>query len=162
MLSYIDIAPTILDVLGIQVNQQFQGQSMLPLIKGTKNIAGKEYAFGEASNTGAKFVRTNKWKFITRLDDPEKMVRVHLKPSENVDVREHLIEGEQLYDLEKDPRELDNILVKNSEIATQLQMKLKNWISINQEFTKGLKTKTDKVELTEQELKKLRSLGYIK
>jgi arylsulfatase A-like enzyme len=41
----IDIVPTVLDYLGIPANHDFQGNSLLPLIKGEAGAVGSEYAY---------------------------------------------------------------------------------------------------------------------
>lgn len=41
----LDVVPTVLDYLGIPKDHGFQGNSLLPLIKGEKGATGSEYAF---------------------------------------------------------------------------------------------------------------------
>jgi arylsulfatase A-like enzyme len=41
----LDIVPTVLDYLGIPLDHEFQGNSLLPLVKGEADAKGTEYAF---------------------------------------------------------------------------------------------------------------------
>jgi arylsulfatase A-like enzyme len=169
----IDIAPTVLDILGIPITEQFQGRSLFPLIKGERNREEKLYAFGESSNTGAKFIRTNKWKFISRIQDIDEVIRIHLRPLDNVNIVDHIIEGEQLYDLENDPLEQHNLINQEIEEANELRGKLMKWIGANVEFAARLEfeskakygvkssSESNKVDLTEEEKERLKSLGYV-
>lgn len=168
----IDIAPTVLDVLGIPINEQFQGRSLLPLVKGEKNGEERVYAFGEASKTGARFIRTNKWKFISGIRDIDEII-LHLRPSDNVNIADRIIEGEQLYDLENDPLERHNLIEQEKKVANELREKLMNWVGANVEFAARLEfesqakygvkapPESNKVELTEEEKERLKGLGYV-
>lgn len=108
LIRNIDIMPTILDILGIKEKEGFkrlQGKSFMNLIKGSKE---ERIAYSETGGLGGpnpspekhnlRAVRTNKWKLIY---------------NETTKKRE-------LYDLEKDPEEKQNLAGKNMEIEITL------------------------------------------
>lgn len=121
MILNIDLAPTFLELAGITKPSQMQGQSFLPLLKG-ESIAWRdkvfyeyywEQAFPQTPTTFA--VRTDKYKYIAYNG---------------------IWDINELYDLEKDPYEMNN-LIRNKDldkIGLQLRNDLYNWL----EETNGL------------------------
>ena len=112
LVQNIDYAPTFLDVAGVEIPQDIQGLSLLPLLKGEKQLKGRDalyYHFFEypAEHMVKKHngVRTDRYKLIHFYDD--------------IDVWE-------LYDLEKDPNEMNNIYgqVGTENIIEELKEKL--------------------------------------
>ncbi len=109
----IDILPTILDILKIPTDpnyEKFDGQSLLPILDGdiTPRIAFSQS--GNPLNSGKPpkepnvwAIRTDDWKFIMNIHDGT----------------------EELYDLQSDPHELNNLIDMKVEIATELRLKLK-------------------------------------
>jgi len=110
---HIDYMPTILDFLKIDLDKNYEsldGESLLPLING-KTIPEK-IAFSETGNPGnetrppkdpnTKSVRTSKWKLIHNEYDDTK----------------------ELYDLENDPNEENNLIGKNIEKEKEFSKEL--------------------------------------
>ena len=110
----VDFMPTILDYLGIPLDQKYEkldGISLIPLING-ENIP-EQFAFSETGNPLDKkeppkepnthSIRSSKWKLIYNDYD---------------DTRE-------LYDLENDPQELKNIINTGKEIESILWNEMK-------------------------------------
>ncbi len=85
----LDIAPTLLDVAGVESPAAFDGASLLPLLGAAtdpaRTVVG-EY-LGEGAIAPIFMVRRGRWKFIWSQPD-----------------------GAQLYDLDCDPDELDNLV----------------------------------------------------
>lgn len=115
----IDIMPTVLDIMGIDVDESYeriQGKSLIPFIKG-KEKEGR-IAFSETGGLYGPWpshyehnvfcVRTKKWKLI-----------YNKKP-----------DSWEMYDLKKDPWEKDNLFDKNKnkEITLKLKEMLLNHI----------------------------------
>jgi len=111
----IDFMPTILDYLGIQIDNNFEslnGRSLLPLIHG--NSYEEELAYSETGNPldkkrppkepNTKSVRTSKWKLILNEYDGTK----------------------ELYNLENDPKEENNLIGTGLTIENSLWGKLKS------------------------------------
>ena len=69
----LDIFPTVFDMLGLEIPKNYQGKSLLPLIKGDKKKI-RDYAFSEGTPGGyqqarddmrmMKCVRSERWKLI--------------------------------------------------------------------------------------------------
>ena len=98
----LDIAPTILDYFGIKIPENFQGRSLLPLLK-EKSIKRENYIISECYQKNNKMkrnniegfilltIRTNEWKYIF---DEEKNI-------------------EYLFNLRMDPKEKHNLITEN-------------------------------------------------
>jgi arylsulfatase A-like enzyme len=109
----IDILPTILDILKIPTDpnyEKFDGQSLIPILNGdtTPRIAFSQSGNPLDSGKPPKepnvwAVRTDGWKFILNIHDGT----------------------EELYDLQNDPNELDNLIDIKAKTATKLRLKLK-------------------------------------
>lgn len=63
IVEYIDIVPTILDLIGIEGISEVQGKSFLHLITGEENNH-KEYAFAEYLEDNLVMVATKDWKYV--------------------------------------------------------------------------------------------------
>ncbi len=98
----IDIMPTILDFLDIQFNEEAQGKSVVPLIEGNASEDFNKYVFSEIGY-GFLAVRTEKWKLICYEEECE------------------------LYDLDNDPKESNNLSNKRPDIVSELFLILRKW-----------------------------------
>ncbi|NLO03627.1 MAG: sulfatase [Bacteroidales bacterium] len=110
-----DLAPTVIELAGIDSRPEMDGCSLVPLLKGIKPDSWRtsfliEYysdiVFPRVRNMGYKAVRTQRFKYIHYTD----------------------LEGmDEMYDLKSDPYELKNIIndhssrEKLSELKTELQ-----------------------------------------
>lgn len=115
MVENIDIAPTILDLAGIPEPKQMQGMSFLPLLEG-KSVSWRDKIFYEYywewafPMTPTIFgVRTDRYKYIYNWG---------------------VWDINELYDLQKDPYEMNN-LIRNPQyfdIAKKLKKELWTWL----------------------------------
>ena len=107
----IDTAPTLLSLAGIQVPKEMQGRDLRKLING-KEAAWRQDFFCENMFMGQNYprmeaVRNERFKYIRYFS--KKKDRHHIK------VLQASIKGEEpiyeeLYDLQNDPQELDNLV----------------------------------------------------
>ncbi|MDP8219114.1 MAG: sulfatase [Candidatus Theseobacter exili] len=121
LVQLIDIAPTILDFLGIPIDRQFRGKSLEPLIIEGKPINKYVYAgsifIPPRSNELFKYpskimsIRDKKWKLIKET--------VHKEEAGDTSF--------ELFDLEKDPDELNNLVEDNKDIVEEYSLKLHEW-----------------------------------
>jgi arylsulfatase A-like enzyme len=137
----IDIAPTVLDILGIPRRSDMQGKSLLPLTMGIPHSAS-EKAYIETHRPGAPKtklgIRTEERKFIYTPDGKQV----------------------ELYDLRQDPYEQKNIVAEESvqPIAYNFEEEL---LSFWGELTTDIQSPQARQELSEEVIDKLRSLGYV-
>ena len=112
LVQNIDYAPTFLEVAGVEVPEDIQGRSLLPLLKGEKEIEGRDALYYHFFEYPAEHmvkrhngVRTDRYKLIHFYND---------------------IDCWELYDLENDPSEMNNIYGKEGteELTVQLKKKL--------------------------------------
>jgi arylsulfatase A-like enzyme len=105
LIQNIDYAPTFLEVAGLNVPEEIQGRSLLPLMKGVnadwrKSLYYAYYEFGEHAvpqHFGVRtdrhkliyFPGTDEWNLFDLVRDPREMVSVHDK-AEYERVREEL------------------------------------------------------------------------
>jgi arylsulfatase A-like enzyme len=150
MVSFIDIAPTILDIAGIAMPKGMYGESIKPLILDPAK-KGREVIYAERNfhdtEDYARCIRTSKYKLIYNAY-PYKLTAItgDMQKSPSwwdlmAAKREDKLNREQqfvfkyprssieLYDLEKDPLEFSNIADhgENVEIVRELLLKLRKW-----------------------------------
>src|SRR5690606_14958402 len=110
----LDIAPTMLDVANTTIPGDIQGESFLPLLT-DKDAKGREAIFYHYYENGEHAVSPH---FGVRTDR-YKLIRFYKRA-----------ECWELYDLKKDPHELNNLFGKKAylKIATDMREKLSNLI----------------------------------
>ena len=108
--THIDIAPTLLDLAGLPPKPGSQGESLVPLIRGSK--AGvHEYLFGEEDIlVPLRSVRDERYKLILDERDGRK----------------------QLFDDREDPGEHRDIASKDPQIVARLSAVLERWRKANE------------------------------
>ncbi len=124
LVQNIDYAPTFLDIAGVDIPKEMQGVSLKPLFNKNKNIKWRDalyYHYYEFPNEHAVKrhygIRTNRYKLIHFYND--------------IDVWE-------MYDLKKDPHEMNNIFGNTEYAAVQkkLEKRLKELRDYYQDDTK--------------------------
>ena len=126
----IDIAPTILDFVGIRKPKSMQGVSLKSFILGKRNYFTR-FTFGKWLDKN--YIRTEKWKLIYNKSDG----------------------SYELYNLKKDPQEINNLVSKENKMFVLLKNKLFMHIALSAKENRG-----EKMEFTGEEKEILRSLGY--
>jgi arylsulfatase A-like enzyme len=148
LFSNIDLLPTILEAIGVEVPESIQGKSFLGLLQGRK-FKPREEIFAEKTYHDIydpiRAIRTTRFKYIRSF---EKMPNLPL-PS---DIRRSLsarsvpeeFKGErppvELYDLEADPDEMNNLVggPAYAEIEKELDARLTKWLEeTNDPILKG-------------------------
>jgi len=139
----IDILPTILDHLKIETPQQVRGKSLLPLMKDLEQRPADEFSerelYFETLHPNIVFgwnelkgIRRGNWKYINALV-PE------------------------LYDLQKDPQETQNLFRSEQMVASKLSAALKE----SEAGLKSLVGRSSHIIPDEKSRAALRSLGYV-
>jgi arylsulfatase A-like enzyme len=129
----IDVAPTILDALHLPAQPSFEGASLMKFDEPPARPVYSEsvYARDEFRWAALRSLRIGQWKFI---DAPRA----------------------ELYDLEKDPRELTNILRANSAEAATLRAELSKLLT-----RYAASAQPAKLDTSTGTRKALESLGYL-
>lgn len=136
----IDIMPTLLEILDMDIPESFQGESLLRLIK--KGRANEIWpAFSEETHWGdeLKAVRDRCYKFIT---------------NDSLDTFE-------LYNLCSDPGEKKDLANMEKEKAREMRRRIIRWMRSNLGRVRKMKSEQS-VDLDKKTRENLRSLGYIK
>ena len=162
MVRLVDVAPTILDELGIPIPETFQGSSLIPLLENQPDAAPR-VAFGTSSNTGAHYIRTQDNKYVTAWPLPRDVViRRHLHPKGQPPFLANIENGEQLFNLEHDVSEDDN-LVEEADWRHILSSfrKLARAASLLDSGMISSQKGRDSSPLSDEEIERLRALGYL-
>ena len=132
----IDIAPSILDLLGLSVPSEIQGMSLLPYMAGRekKDLSTYLETYFPRENYG--------WSELTGFVDGDWKYIKAPKP--------------ELYNLKTDPQETQNLLGQEGRNAELLRERL---AETSAKYSSGFTA--SKRELTSEEREKLRSLGYV-
>ncbi|MBU0503966.1 MAG: sulfatase-like hydrolase/transferase, partial [Candidatus Omnitrophica bacterium] len=115
----IDIMPTILDLLGILSPHNVQGICLTGLIDGKPGALVNDYVFAK-SLIGSFAIRSKRWKLIRK----------------NINA-ESIADGDELYDILKDPLEKDNLINIELGMAKILKSELKTKIFSLPVYNKG-------------------------
>lgn len=107
VMGFVDVMPTILDVLNIKSKAEFDGISMLPILSGEKEKIDRNFYLG----LGA--VVSNEWKFIEKGHN-EKMK----------------MESDMLFKIDTDPFEKVNVIDTYKEKAAELKQFVKPYDAI--------------------------------
>ncbi len=121
--SNIDVAPTVLDACGLAVPTHMQGQSLLPVLKGTRTSLDRDYAFVEAAGyPGVSYamqysmmgIRTPTHKYGIEVAEDDRAVRD---------------DSAAFHDLRSDPYELNNLAdgTEQADVADRLRETLLAW-----------------------------------
>ncbi|MGI8635581.1 MAG: sulfatase family protein [Segetibacter sp.] len=129
MVLNLDIAPTILELAGIKKPADMQGSSFLPLLKNQQlnwrdRIFYEYYWENAFPQTPTQYaVRTNQYKFVRT---------------------QGIWDIDQLFDLQKDPFEINNLIrsPQHQEVAKQLNKELWDWL----EKTNGMQVPLKRIE----------------
>jgi arylsulfatase A-like enzyme/cytochrome c-type biogenesis protein CcmH/NrfG len=149
--SLVDLMPTVLGALGVEVPSQVQGRSLLPELRSDRNRPDRDHDEQKAARERADRV----------LYGESFMPRIHfnwseLRGSENT--KYHFIDAPkpELYDLAQDPGELHNLFAEKTALAAEMRAKL---VGLIREYSAG-KEMAEKTGLDPALMERLKSLGY--
>jgi arylsulfatase A-like enzyme len=112
LVQNLDVSQTLLDLVGIQQTEGMEGISLLPTMYGVRDANYTELFLSEATWQVKRGVRTDRWKFI-RAIEPDR----HGRPMK------------ELFDLEADPGEQNNIAEDRPDIVAELEGVLDRWLA---------------------------------
>ncbi|WP_248722503.1 sulfatase [Seonamhaeicola sp. ML3] len=149
LIHYTDVLPTFMELAGGKAPDDMDGSSFLPLLQG-EDVKINDYVYGVRTNQNILFsevfpsrmIRNQRYKYIRNFNSVE-VVDKNLTGKPNVDffikrgAEAHKRERfEELYDLENDPFEREN-LINNPElqdIKEQLRNDLFAWMKSQGDF----------------------------
>ncbi len=138
--SLADVAPTLLEYLGLPTPVMMQGTNLLSAVEGRELDLPvfSERIFISDEPDMKKAIRTSAWKYIWWPTQKKA----------------------ELFDLGADPGEQHNVAAAHPEVVKDLHRQLLAWMRDNE--SKGQSIRTFTHELDPQTLEKLKSLGYIR
>lgn len=128
----LDLAPTLLDLVGVDVPESMEGQSIASCLR-EENSFKQESPAMFISESGKTFgVRMGKWKFIRRSTTNERL----------------------LFDLRSDPDESTNVISANRDVASGLE-------NIIQEYEESVDVEVADIKWSDETKERLQDLGYL-
>ena len=108
--STLSVAPTVLDLFGLEVPESMEGKSLIEISEG-KVDGYKEIYVNQGLWTAKRAVRVGRWKLIKTLD------KSFWETPET-----------ELYDLEADPGEVRNLAEDEPEVVDRLELRMYRWL----------------------------------
>jgi len=135
--SFVDVFPTLAEMLGVETPVPSSGTSLVPFISRTSSESMPVFAetYRPEAYSDKRAIISGRYKFIHSWSDER--------------------EWEELYDLEADPDELVDLFAEEPEIADRLRFEL---LERMRTATQG---KVEEADLSQQDLDRLRALGYV-
>ena len=114
MTESIDIAPTILDLLGAPPLSIAHGKSLRPYLEGKRPAHPRDHIFSEYLENEEACIRTTRYKFIHCSGKRE---RTEGYKTDNPTPGRYV----RLYDLKADPGEFTDIASRNPKVVAEMQ-----------------------------------------
>ena len=127
MVLNIDVPQTIVDLAGVKAPESWQGKSLMPIVKKETNTIARdtiliEHIWDFSEIPPSEGVRTKKWKYFRYIN--EKKI-------------------EELYDLEKDPQEIKNLVGKKKYRKVLVNLRAKTEVLIKKNSNEYRAAPTD-------------------
>lgn len=141
LVSTLDVAPTVAELLGVELGSPVSGTSLAQRVREGSDVAGladRVHVYENARNQGVA-VRTGDWKLIVGIE------------------RSHpLYSGPpQLYDLGRDPGETVDRAAEEPERVAEMMARLEPWLEL------GVIQRGTMPHLDDEAVERLRALGYL-
>ncbi|MBM3813335.1 MAG: sulfatase [Acidimicrobiia bacterium] len=117
MTEHIDVAPTILDMLGAPSLDLMHGQSLRPYLEGRRHSSPRDHIFSQYLENEEAFVRTARWKYNLCSGRRE---RTDGYKTDNPTPGRY----RRLYDLKADPDEFTDVAAKFPNIVAEMEEKM--------------------------------------
>ncbi|QIO24765.1 sulfatase-like hydrolase/transferase [Haloarcula sp. JP-L23] len=120
VVSTIDLPPTLLDAAGIDVPDEFHGDSLLPVIRGAESDEDGEAFVQISESQVGRALRTDRWKYAVAASKETGWRGGNGEPASDCYVERYL------YDLRRDPIERINLAGRPNyrDVADRLQRRL--------------------------------------
>ena len=154
VVSLIDVAPTISNILGIQPPSSFMGKSLLPLIE-VKTERIRSYAYGETGHMDQQYIRSDRYKLIVQRP---KLSRSKVHFYKDYFAGKEEIVG--LFDIRSDPYEEHNLAEEKPELAASMYSQLQDLKETNEKISETL-GEEEAATFDDQTKEILKALGYL-
>ena len=153
--TLLDVAPTIVDYLGAtELAAGFRGRSLLPLIQ------EKPEGGADESSMRVTAVRDNRKKYYRPHKENRGDLNVVIRQGGWKGVWNAEIESFELYDLERDPGEIENVSAAEPELVEDMLDFAQSWLAGCEAVAMESFTE-DELRLDEETRQRLETLGYI-
>lgn len=118
LVEYVDVAPTLLELMQVDPMFEAQGASFAPLLK-SRDASGKPYVFATYLEDNMAMLRTDRWKYVFTTGSRDLGINYRTGlPAPGITHR--------LYDMENDPRETTNLAgsAEHQETVDRLKLKM--------------------------------------
>jgi arylsulfatase len=146
----VDIAPTILDALGLSADVEMEGDSRVSLARREPGATGARHTYSEWSDH-LLVVGQENWRYVW---NPNNVITFGA-PFQRESGRGFTIAAEELYDLSRDPRQMENIVADHPEQAAALRLEACRFVQERDFHGKAPRP------ITSEARKRLESLGYL-
>jgi arylsulfatase A-like enzyme len=170
----VDVLPTVLEAVGVPAPGEMSGHSLIGLIEtGRPDPEMPGYAFAEhmrSDNLYRQAVRTRRFKFIRSFHpqiatdggkpgggewDQERFFLTLLRP--DPDRRHHVLR--ELYDLQQDPGETDNLLSRRPDLVSRFDQTLDHYMRAREKWVTARSGTRGRID--PDTARELCNLGYI-
>ncbi|MEM9293553.1 MAG: sulfatase [Acidobacteriota bacterium] len=143
-----DVTPTILDLMSLESQANFHGDSLVPYLRRSDHGGRGKPAFSEYGSTRIHTVRSGPWKLV---DNPDGLTPYCFAggPKDLYPVQQV-----ELYNLEQDPLEQENVADQHQARVAEMRELIRNRFS-------SLQTRDQAQDIPEDLKEELRSLGYV-
>jgi arylsulfatase A-like enzyme len=149
--GHVDLLPTLLDYLGLSIPQAVQGRSLMPLIRGEAGETSDPPAFSLAQPRAFRVP-----EIATKLDEEALITSIRAWPFKLIEYPASPAPVYQLFNLEKDPAEKQNLAAERPELVAALAAQIRQW-----RLETGALEAVAEPSLSPEAMKALRSLGYV-
>ncbi len=144
-----DVAPTILELVGVTTPESFEGESLLPAIR-AGSADSSRFVISELG-PGIVSLRSDRWHYIY---NPKGYSSPATIDGDRGDRGLFQIETEELYDVARDPRETRNLAADRPEVAAELRERAERWLAEDE-------SDFQPYDVNPQLLEELRAMGYV-
>ncbi|MEA2627189.1 MAG: hypothetical protein QOD06_3234 [Candidatus Binatota bacterium] len=137
--SQLDLAPTLVELFGVNLEHELRGSSLVPLLRGepSEALEGRRWLVHEANRNTEVAVRSGRWKLIWPIE------------------KERPGAVPRLFDLEADPAEVHDLSESRGDVVADLSARLRPWIAAG--------AKAPHHEVAESDaVRRLKALGYVR
>jgi arylsulfatase A-like enzyme len=135
--SLVDLFPTVAEILGVDGPVPASGRSLVPLLEGetmpARDILAETHR--PEAHTDKRAIIRDGFKYLHSWSEER--------------------EWEELYDLEADPDELEDLIGERPELAAELRR------ALEQRLAQTPHGQAEEAELSDEEVDRLRALGYV-